>query len=48
MYYCSMEDTFGETGKIVAIVPVGALLMLVFMYNLVSTADDYLSPSLEY
>ena len=43
-----MQDTFGDTGKIVAIVPVGAILMLILMYNLASTADDYLSPSLEY
>ena len=32
----------------VAIVPVGAFLMYVLMYNLASTADEYLSPSLEY
>ena len=32
----------------VLIVPVGALIMYVLMYNLASTADVYLSPSLEY
>ena len=48
MYYCGMEEAFGQTGKVVAIVPVGALLMLIFMYNLSSTADEYLSPALEF
>jgi len=43
-----MHSAFGETGKVVAIVPIGALLMLIFMYNLSSTADEYLSPSLEF
>lgn len=32
----------------VAIVPVGGLIMYILMYNLASTADEYLSPSLEY
>jgi solute carrier family 24 (sodium/potassium/calcium exchanger), member 6 len=48
MYYCAFNDWFGETGMKVAIVPVGAFLMYVLMYNLASTADEYLSPSLEY
>lgn len=43
-----MESTFGTTGKVVAIVPIGALIMLILLYTLSSTADDYLSPSLEY
>jgi solute carrier family 24 (sodium/potassium/calcium exchanger), member 6 len=43
-----MEDSFGATGKVIAIVPVCGLLMLIFMYTLSSTADDYLSPSLEF
>ena len=43
-----MEATFGTTGKIVAIVPIGALIMLILLYLLSSTADDYLSPSLEF
>jgi len=43
-----MANTFGDTGKVIAIVPIGALLMLILMYNLSSTADDYLSPALEF
>jgi len=43
-----MESSFGEVGKIVLIIPVGGLLMIIFMYTLSSTADDYLSPSLEF
>ena len=48
MYYCDFESWFGSTGKLVAFVPIGCLIMYVLMYNLASTADDYLSPSLEY
>lgn len=43
-----MDSSFGHTGKVIAIVPVGALLMIIFMYTLSSTADDYLSPALEF
>ena len=43
-----MNESFGEDWKNVVLVPVGGLLMLIFMYNLASTADDYLSPSLEH
>ena len=43
-----MESAFGYTGRIVAIIPIGGLLMLILMYNLSSTADEYLSPSLEF
>ena len=43
-----MDATFGQTGKVIALVPIGALLTLIFMYSLSSTADDYLSPSLEF
>ena len=42
-----MESTFGKTGKVIAIVPIGALIMLILLYLLGSTADDYLSPALE-
>ena len=48
MYYCDMNDSFGETGKIIMIIPIGGLIMLILMYVLSSTADDYLSPSLEF
>jgi len=33
---------------VVAIVPVGLFFLFLFMYILSSTADEYLSPSLEY
>lgn len=48
MYYCSLGNTFGDTGKVIAFIPIGIALMFILMYNLSSTADDYLSPSLEY
>lgn len=48
MYYCSMDSSFGHSGKAIAIIPVGAILMIIFMYTLSSTADDYLSPALEF
>ena len=48
MYYCVFNDWFGETGMKVAIAPIGGFIMYVLMYNLASTADEYLSPSLEY
>jgi solute carrier family 24 (sodium/potassium/calcium exchanger), member 6 len=48
MYYCSFDSWVGDKGKKVLIVPVGAILMYILMYNLASTADVYLSPSLEY
>ena len=47
MYYCTFNDWFGDTGKIILLVPIGILLMYILMYNLASTADAYLSPSLE-
>jgi sodium/potassium/calcium exchanger 6 len=48
MYYCTFEKWFGTSGKIIFIIPIGGFIMYVLMYNLASTADDYLSPSLEY
>lgn len=33
---------------VIAIIPVGLTLLFVLMYVLSSTADEYLSPSLEY
>lgn len=38
----------GKVGRHIVFIPVGLLLVFVFMYNLASTADEYLSPSLEY
>ena len=48
MYYCTFEGWFGTTGKIIFFIPAGALILYVLMYCLASTADDYLSPSLEH
>jgi sodium/potassium/calcium exchanger 6 len=46
MYFCQFHNVFGETGKIIAFTPVGVLLMIIFMYALSNTADQYLSPCL--
>jgi len=48
MYYCYFWGWFGDTGMIFAIWPVGIILLILLMYILSSTADEYLSPSLEY
>lgn len=48
LYYCDLEDGLGETGALVMFCIVGAILIFIFMYNLASTADEYLSPSLEH
>jgi solute carrier family 24 (sodium/potassium/calcium exchanger), member 6 len=47
LYYCKFGNTFGSS-KLITFLPLGALLMFVGMYCLSSTADIYLSPSLEY
>ena len=47
-YYCDFRGTFGDSGKIYAFIPFSVLLMVILMYLLASTADDYLSPSLEF
>ena len=49
MYYCSMRESFmGETWSLIVFIPFGLFLLFIFMYCLASTADDYLSPALEY
>ena len=48
MYYCHFESWFGTTGKLILFVPIGTIIMYILMYTLASTADFYLSPSLEY
>lgn len=48
MYYCYFWRWFGKTGMVIAIIPVGLTLLFLLMYVLSSTADEYLSPSLEY
>jgi sodium/potassium/calcium exchanger 6 len=47
MYYCRFEKAFGDN-KIYAFFPIGLFMMFFFMRNLSTTADEYLSPSLEY
>ena len=47
LYYCVFYPV-GSFWKYVLFVPVGLLLLFIFMYNLASTADEYLSPSIEY
>lgn len=48
MYFCDFWDPMGETGATIVFVIVGSILIFVFMYNLASTADEYLSPALEH
>ena len=48
MYYCHFESWFGTTGKLILFVPIGSMIMYILMYTLASTADFYLSPSLEH
>jgi sodium/potassium/calcium exchanger 6 len=47
MYYCDFEAAFGK-GKVYVFFPVGLFMMFIFMRNLSTTADGYLSPALEY
>ena len=48
MYFCHFGDAFGEVGKVVLFIPVGAILMFYAMYILQTTADEYLGPSLAF
>ena len=47
MYYCGFES-LTEVGRLILFVFVGSLLMFLWLYNLATTADNYLAPSLEY
>ena len=47
MYYCVFSHAFGDVGKYIAFIPLGALFLFIGMYLLASTADLYLSPALE-
>lgn len=47
LYYCVFYP-IGGVWKYLLFIPVGLLLLFIFMYNLASTADEYLSPSIEY
>jgi len=48
LYYCNFRVHLGKTGGMWMFIFVGGFLVFVFMYNLASTADEYLSPSLEH
>ena len=43
-----MDKAFGNTGKKIAFWFIGTFIMFIGMYLLASTADNYLSPCLEY
>jgi len=47
MFYCDFEDAFGDKKAFVQY-PVLVFMLFVFMYNMSSTADEYLSPALEH
>ena len=38
----------GKVGANILFVIIGGILIFIFMYNLASTADEYLSPALEH
>lgn len=48
LYYCDLEDSLSQTGATVVFILIGSILIFIFMYNLASTADEYLSPALEH
>lgn len=48
IYYCSFDKTFGPTGKMYAFIPFVIIVGFVLFYCLATTADEYLSPTLEY
>ena len=47
LYYCVFYP-IGPVWRYVLFIPIGLLLLFIFMYNLASTADEYLSPSIEF
>ena len=47
LYYCVFYPR-GPVWRYVIFIPIGLLLLFIFMYNLASTADEYLSPSIEF
>ena len=48
LYFCDLEGPLGQTGGNVTFIIIGSILIFIFMYNLASTADEYLSPALEH
>ena len=47
MYFCHLYP-YGPVGRIILVTIVGGLILFIFMYNLSTTADGYLAPTLEY
>lgn len=47
LYYCTFNNIFGKA-KIYAFIPFVLVLGFVLLYCLATTADEYLSPSLEF
>ena len=47
MHFCDFNKAFGYNGKNYVFWPVGCFLLYCFIFNLGSTASDYLSPALE-
>lgn len=48
LYYCTFDDIFGKSGKLYAFIPFVLVLGFVLLYCLATTADEYLSPTLEF
>lgn len=48
LYYCTFDKTFGENGKKWAFIPFVLVVGAILLYCLATTADEYLSPTLEY
>ena len=47
LYYCTFQEIFGA-GKLYAFIPLIIVLGFVLLYCLATTADEYLSPTLEF
>ena len=48
LFYCTFDEKLGDKGKYFMFIPLGIFFVFIFMYLLLSTADDYLSSSLEF
>lgn len=48
LYYCTFDSKFGENGKKWAFIPFVLIVGAILLYCLATTADEYLSPTLEY
>ena len=47
VYYCDIQSVACSTGKKFVMLPLAILFIVIAMWNLGSTADQYLSPALE-